>query len=31
MQRAMRYRISFGVTLLLAFVTLNGARGEPVP
>lgn len=31
MQRAMRYRISFGVTLLLALVTLNGARGEPVP
>jgi phosphatidylserine/phosphatidylglycerophosphate/cardiolipin synthase-like enzyme len=31
MQRAMRYRISFGVTLLLALVTLNGARAEPVP
>jgi phosphatidylserine/phosphatidylglycerophosphate/cardiolipin synthase-like enzyme len=31
MQRAMRYRFSFGVTLLLAFATLNCARGEAVP
>ena len=31
MRRATRYRISFGVTLLLVLVTLNGARGEPVP
>ena len=31
MQRVMRYRISSGVTLLLAFVTLNCARGDTVP
>ena len=31
MRRAMRCRIFFGVTLLLAFVTLNFARSQTVP